>query len=91
MGKWSRQDGIYLWQIAETQNRGPRKIRMAAKSMVRVPMAPPALGASPYLAKEAKGVEPALVSLSQTHQGTKLNGQQAPTGAGQSYCKGKGH
>ena len=63
---------------------------MAAVSMVRVPTAPLALwGPPPYLAEGAEGDEPELVSP--TCQGTKFSGGQAPTGAGQSYCKGKGH
>ena len=45
----------------------------------------------PYLADGARGGEPELVSLSQTCQGTKFSAGQAPTRAGQSYCKGQGH
>ena len=45
MRKWSGEKGICLWQVAEAQERGTRKIRMAAASMVRVPVAPPAVEA----------------------------------------------
>ena len=57
---------------------------MAAASMVRVPMAPPALGDLPPYSAEGTGEsEPELVLPSQICQGTKFGGGRAPTGAGQ--------
>ena len=57
---------------------------MAAASMVRVPMAPPALGDLPPYSAEGPGEsEPELVLPSQICQGTKFGGGRAPTGAGQ--------
>ena len=57
---------------------------MAAVSMVKVPMAPPALGdLHPYSAEGAVGNEPEFISPSQTRQGTKLGGGQAPITVGQ--------
>ena len=57
---------------------------MAAASMVRVPTAPAALeDLPPYTAEETEESAPELVSPSQTHQGTKLDGGQGPTRAEQ--------
>ena len=65
---------------------------MAAASMVRVLMAPPALRRPPPRSAEgAEGGEPEPVSPSRAHQGTRFNGGQVPTRARQSHCKGKGH
>ena len=51
-------------------------------------MAPPALGdLPPYSADGATGDEPELVSLSQTHQGTKFGQGKPLLGQGNTLCK----
>ena len=57
---------------------------MAAVSMFRVPTAHPSLrDLPPYSAEGTGESEPELVSPSQSSQGTKFGGGQAPSGAGQ--------
>ena len=57
---------------------------MAAMSMLRVPMAPSVLRDLPPYSTEGSGEsEPELVSPSQTYEGAKFRGGQAPTGIGQ--------
>ena len=61
---------------------------MAAVSMVRVPMAPPALDLPPYSAEGTGQSEPELLLPSGTCQGTKFSGRKAPTSrAGQSFAE----
>ena len=57
---------------------------MAAVSMARVPMAPPALRDFPPCSAEGTMESaPELVSPTRTHQRTKFSGGKAPTRAGQ--------
>ena len=57
---------------------------MTSMNMARVPTAPPARGDLPLHLAEGTGESvPEVVSLSQTHLGTKFGGGKAPTRAGQ--------